>query len=148
MRPPTLQTGHRGAPIRRSQAATPQRGPRTSEVAAPRALDIDGLVRAGRISDAISLSQGALFLGDQSPEAIARIRLTLSSLLFMSGRLDESSAQAMAVLVGPEISNNVRAGAKLAELRAMVMTGDCGTRLALARSRFSPALNGRGRISL
>lgn len=125
MRPPTRQTPHREAPIRPSRAATPQRGLQTSEVTAAHALDIDGLVRAGRISDAISLSHGALFLGEQSPEAIARIRLTLSSLLFMSGQLDESSAQAIAILVGPEISNNVRAGAKLAELRAMVMTGDC-----------------------
>jgi ATP/maltotriose-dependent transcriptional regulator MalT len=124
VRPPTGQSPHRGETTRASHASTSHRGSQHSEKTAAHALDIDGLVRAGRISDAISLSHGSLFLGDQSPEATARIRLTLSSLLFMSGRVDESSAQAIAILVEPEVSNNVRAGAKLAQLRAMVMTGD------------------------
>ena len=125
VRPPTRQTPHFEAPFRPSHAATPQPGHQASEVTAAHVLDVDGLVRAGRIRDAISLSHGALFLGDQSPEAIARIRLTLSSLLFMSGRVDESLAQAIAILEEPKISNSVRAGARLGELRGMVMAGDC-----------------------
>src|SRR6202034_1516016 len=94
--------------------------PRTGTSRYPDPCGIELLIEAGRLAEATSLAYETLVTGDRPPEAMARLRLTLSSLLFMSGRIDESMDQASAVLTEPGLSGSLYAGAELIRLRWLV----------------------------
>lgn len=131
--------GGQGARGRNDRAICPE---------ATGSLDVDGLVRAGRISDAIALAHSAVFLGDQCPEAVGRMRLTLSSLLFMSDRLHESMTQANAILAEPGLSGTVHAGAQLVQLRGLLMAGRSEAARLGAESILAGGHRGAGDMAL
>jgi ATP/maltotriose-dependent transcriptional regulator MalT len=90
----------------------------------PDPFGIDRLIEAGRLPEAIALAYEVLIIDDRPPETLARLRLTLSSLLFVSDRVDESMDQASAILTEPGLSGSLYAGAELVRLRWLVTIGD------------------------
>jgi DNA-binding CsgD family transcriptional regulator len=117
---PTPHAGSR-APLRPNCAGSDRVA---AAAGLPDPFGIDRLIEAGRLPEAISLAHQALIIDDRAPEARARLRLTLSSLLFLSGRVDESMDQASAVLTEPGLPGSLYAGAELVRLRWLVAIGD------------------------
>lgn len=102
---------------------------------------VDALMAARRVGEAADLARATLSNDEPGPDAAARLRLTLSTLDFMAARPDAALADADQVLAVPDLDEERHAGAELAQLMALMATGD----VSEARGPAEAMLAGSGR---
>ncbi|MGH9222948.1 MAG: DUF3024 domain-containing protein [Acidimicrobiales bacterium] len=102
---------------------------------------VDALMAARRVGEAADLARSTLSTDQPGPDAAARLRLTLSTLDFMAARPEAALAEAEEVLAVADLDEERHAGAELAQLMALMATGD----LSRARRPAEAMLAGSGR---
>jgi DNA-binding CsgD family transcriptional regulator len=96
------------------------------------------LVAARRLAEASEIAIAAVQVRDAPPVPAARLRLTLSSILFMSGHAAEARTEADAVLATPNLPNELYVRAVLNRMLGLMTEDEWG----LARRSAESILGG------